>query len=376
MKSKKIIKVLGQIIKWFFLIEMLIFVVIILSEILKSLDDKIYIYFLSTIFCGLIAYVGYRIERFGKSEKKSVVKPISINKESLKEKDVEEFVYKPISIRNSKVSNGKFSYTFKKQVDLFVDNKELAYPQLPGNFQIAANIGKHILDKGGTVSNIYIGGGSTEVSHTGSVAYSNCYMTLDSFIENSMKDLDNAHLEAENEYGSWFSSLDYKYIQIIAKIKEVDIEIEVSCFIQTITVSILLGNSEGFSYLNDLKYQFGAKDYHKGVGTDDFSWDSLLKVFKRTFQLEETKTFFLTSYMNEDGEFIKYSLDVETANDSHYEILPNEIEKLTQVLKEEMKQKYLQSPEVSCIEYLQHHSGWDLIQLLNDHHLIHQQFHY
>lgn len=112
------------------------------------------------------------------------------------------------------------------------------------------------------ITHISIGGGCSEISHTGNVAYENSYSTLDSFVENSMRDIDEAEEKAGEMYGSWFSSLDYKDIIIYAKIKETDITVDVSCFVHWITVKFRLGHgTEGFSYLTDLVRQFGAKNY-------------------------------------------------------------------------------------------------------------------
>ena len=70
--------------------------------------------------------------------------------------------------------------------------------------------------------------------------------------------------------------------------------------------------------------------------------------------------------MNEEGKITKYSLDVETAEDSHYEILPEKMDQLTQILQKKMNQKYLRNPAVSCAYYLQHHDGMDLLALLKE----------
>lgn len=172
-------------------------------------------------------------------------------------------------------------------------------------------------------------------------------------------------------YGSWFTSLDYKDIIIYAKIKETDIIVDVSCFVEHITVKFTLGHgSEGFAYLTDLIQQFGSKNYDQGIGKDKIAWDSSLKIFRRTYQLEESRKYFLSSYMDEDGNFTKYSFDVEMADNSHYEILPEKMEQLVQILKAEMNQKYIGNPAGGCAEYLQHHSGLDLIELLKNNQLI------
>ncbi len=376
-KLKRTLNIFGKILKWFFLFETLMFIIIIFLDFVKFSADEIGAFFLAALFSAGIAFAGYCIERLTKDERKPAagksVSTLNLPREKKPvEKPVEEPVYKPVIDRPGIVSNGEFKYEFRKGADLFADGQEgLAYQELPWNFQIAANLGKHILDNGGLIRNIYIGGGSDEVAHTGAVAYSNGYSSLESFVENCMKDIDSAESGAGREYGIWFSSLDYKFINIYAKIKETDIKVEVSCFVSSITVSIPLENgSEGFPYLADLVSQFGTKDYDQGVGADKIYWDASLKIFQRTYQLEETRTYFLSSYMDVEGNFTKYSFDVETADNAHYEILPEKMEKLTQILKKEMNQKYLRNPAVSCAYYLQHHSGSDLITLLEKHHFI------
>ena len=376
LNEKKILNIIGKILKWFFLFEAACFVMVLLVEIVKLSFDDFGGYFFTALACLLIAFGGYRIERFGRSEKaeETPVKPPlkeepAPKKDLVQEKDsASESVYKPVTDRSGIVSNGNFRYEFRTGEDLFPAGKEgLAYPELPWNFQVAANLGKHMLDTGGVITGISIGGGSTEVSHTGAVAYGNFYATLESFVEKSMQDMEEAEREASMEYGSWFTGLDFKYIIIKAKRNETEIKVEVSCFVPQIWVEISLGHGgEGFAYLADLVREFGAEDFDRGVGADRVLWDTSQKTFRRTYQLEETRTYFLSSFMNEEGTITKYSLDVETAEDSHYEILPEKMAQLTQILQKKMNQKYLRNPAVSCAYFLQHHDGMDLLALLKE----------
>ena len=62
---------------------------------------------------------------------------------------------------------------------------------------------------GGLINRISIGGGCSEASHTGTVAYGNSYGSLEAFVENSMRDIDEAEEEARKMYGSLFSGLDF-----------------------------------------------------------------------------------------------------------------------------------------------------------------------
>ena len=376
LNEKKILNIIGKILKWFFLFEAACFFMVLLVKIVKLSFDDFGGYFFTALACLLIAFGGYRIERFGRSEKaeETPVKPPlkeepAPKKDLVQEKDsASESVYKPVTGRSGIVSNGNFRYEFRTGEDLFPAGKEgLAYPELPWNFQVAANLGKHMLDTGGVITGISIGGGSTEVSHTGAVAYRNFYATLESFVDKSMQDMEEAEREADMEYGSWFTGLDFKYIIIKAKRNETEIKVEVSCFVPQIWVEISLGHGgEGFAYLADLVREFGAEDFDRGVGADRVFWDSSQKTFRRTYQLEETRTYFLSSFMNEEGTITKYSLDVETAEDSHYEILPEKMAQLTQILQKKMNQKYLRNPAVSCAYFLQHHDGMDLLALLKE----------
>ena len=376
LNEKKILNIIGKILKWFFLFEAACFFMVLLVKIVKLSFDDFGGYFFTALACLLIAFGGYRIERFGRSEKaeETPVKPPlkeepAPKKDLVQEKDsASESVYKPVTDRSGIVSNGNFRYEFRTGEDLFPAGKEgLAYPELPWNFQVAANLGKHMLDTGGVITGISIGGGSTEVSHTGAVAYHHFYAALEFFVEKSMQDMEEAEREASMEYGSWFTGLDFKYIIIKAKRNETEIKVEVSCFVPQIWVEISLGHGgEGFAYLADLVREFGAEDFDRGVGADRVFWDSSQKTFRRTYQLEETRTFFLSSFMNEEGTITKYSLDVETAEDSHYEILPEKMAQLTQILQKKMNQKYLRNPAVSCAYFLQHHDGMDLLALLKE----------
>lgn len=358
----------GKILKWFFLVWTLIFADIFLLEAGKVIDGGpgIGCWLLLVLLCGFISFAGYRMEKSGKDVKKPTEKKTVLTDQLPPEKEpTVEPVYKPVIHRRGVVTRDEYLYEFKNGADLFTEEKELAYPELPRNFRVAANIGKHILDIGGSITGIRICGGCTEVSHTGAVAYGNHYGTLASFVENGMKDMEAAEEEAEREYGSWFTALDYNSIDVLAKIKESDIRVEVSCFVSRITVRIPLGKGVArFSYLIDLAERFGPKDYHCGVGADKLSLDPSRKIFRRTYQLEETGTVFLSSDMDEEGTFIKYSLDVEAENEAHYEILPEQMERLWRILKEEMSQKYLPEPAVACAYYLQHHEVRDLIALL------------
>ena len=82
----------------------------------------------------------------------------------------------------------------------------------------------------------------------------------------------------------------------------------------------------------------------------------------------------MVRWMDEEGNFTKYSFDVEMSDASHYEILPEKMEQLVQILKVAMNERYIRNPAAGCAEYLQHHSGLDLIELLKNYQLIENRF--
>lgn len=334
-------------------------------------------YLVLAVGSGVICRLGIRVKSVNAGNEIKKRKQLNESRAADSEEQQKKMkpVYKPVSNRRAIVSDGEFTYEFPIR-DLFPDGKKgLEYQELQWNFQVAANIAKHILDFGGMVKRISILGGCTEIYHTGTVGYGNSYFTLESFVEKSMEDIEAAEKEAIEEYDIWFTSLDCGDLNIDAEIKETDIKVRIS--FMSIKISIGLGNGpEGFLYLMDFVNKFGAEDFDRGVGKDKMFWDSSMKIFRRSYQLEESRTMFLTSYMNEKGDFTKYSVDVETADDSHYEILPENMDKLTQILKEKLSQKYLQSPSVSCAYYLQYHSGGELIALLREYNFINKEFHY
>lgn len=144
---------------------------------------------------------------------------------------------------------------------------------------------------GGQVTGISIGGGCTEVSHTGTVAYGNHYSTLDAFTERCLADLEAAEAEAKAKYGIWFSSLDYHDILLQATLRETALRVEVGCFAPAVTVRFDLGTeSTGFWYLTELVRRFGRPDYDRGAGADRPFWDEAQALFQRTYQLDEAGT--------------------------------------------------------------------------------------
>ena len=90
--EKKILNIVGKILKWFFLFEAACFVMVLLEKIVKLSFDDFGGYFLAALACLLIAFGGYRIERFGRSEKaeKPPVKPPLKEEPAQKKESVQE----------------------------------------------------------------------------------------------------------------------------------------------------------------------------------------------------------------------------------------------------------------------------------------------
>ena len=61
---------------------------------------------------------------------------------------------------------------------------------------------------------------------------------------------------------------------------------------------------------------------------DEEYFDSSIKTYRRIFSLDNEQLFFLSEFSNDQRIIMKYSIDVEKANDSHYEIPVEEMSKL------------------------------------------------
>jgi hypothetical protein len=57
-------------------------------------------------------------------------------------------------------------------------------------------------------------------------------------------------------------------------------------------------------------------------------FDTSLKTHRRKFSLDNKRLFYLTEFSNEQRIILKYSIDIEKANDSHHEISVEEMSKL------------------------------------------------
>jgi hypothetical protein len=67
---------------------------------------------------------------------------------------------------------------------------------------------------------------------------------------------------------------------------------------------------------------------HNKKTPDEVTFDSYLKTYRRIFSLDNEQLIFLSEFSNDQRIIVKYSIDVEKANDSHYEIPVEEMSKL------------------------------------------------
>ncbi|MBQ8264538.1 MAG: hypothetical protein IJY96_07175 [Oscillospiraceae bacterium] len=160
-----------------------------------------------------------------------------------------------------------------------------------------------------------IGGGSDEVSHTGAVAYHASFDTLDSFVYQVDEHYRNAAADAAADYRGWFTGLDYNFI--IMDFKKPGCSLRVHWhsrikFIFSFDVRFLEG--ERLSRMHD--YLFAGKH---AVFADTLRYDRSMHKLRQVIQLDADRRFFLSTFVGENGCVEKLSLDVEEANDRHYE---------------------------------------------------------
>lgn len=82
----------------------------------------------------------------------------------------------------------------------------------PYDIRLCQAVAVFLEERGYTMTRAVIGGGSTEVSHTGAVAYRASYGSAAQFLERGLPDYWAADQEAGAEYGGWFTGLNYQYI--------------------------------------------------------------------------------------------------------------------------------------------------------------------
>lgn len=90
----------------------------------------------------------------------------------------------------------------------------------------------------------------------------------------------------------------------------------------TIRPCIMIKASDSFKYKKyNLDYikSFTGKERTYAVGERYVYHDSVMNEYRLVVQLDETREYFLSVFIREDGSFENYSLDIERASDSHYE---------------------------------------------------------
>jgi hypothetical protein len=90
----------------------------------------------------------------------------------------------------------------------------------------------------------------------------------------------------------------------------------------------------------------------------ELQYDVYTKKTRKRYSLDEKKLHFLSVFYDENGNVDKYSLDVEKANDSHYEIDKDEMAKLIKHLNAELT--------VALRTYFSSHNQWDFEKMLED----------
>ena len=103
------------------------------------------------------------------------------------------------------------------------------------------------------------------------------------------------------------------------------------------------------------------------------SFDPVMKTYRRIYNLDTIRWFFLSEFSDENRNVIKYSLDVEKANDSHYEIDVHNAASLAEIIGCGFQTNDL----VAALTSFLSREGEDgFIKLFEDEGIMLQQFHY
>ena len=105
-------------------------------------------------------------------------------------------------------------------------------------------------------------------------------------------------------------------------------------------------------------------------GSSKIYHDTLMETWRMTIQLEEERIWFLSVFINEDSTFKKYSLDRESASDSHYEFRA-EAEIRKELYQKGDEEKFLHE---ILIAFLKNQSGEELLAVLRPY--ITAQYHF
>lgn len=99
------------------------------------------------------------------------------------------------------------------------------------------DISEFLVSKDFIFKEAYVGGGTTEISHTGTLAYNANYFKLEDFRDNFKKDMEAAQVDAITEYQSW-ATLDYEYIVVALNngLREVKVTLKDKIIIEWLNV--------------------------------------------------------------------------------------------------------------------------------------------
>ena len=103
------------------------------------------------------------------------------------------------------------------------------------------------------------------------------------------------------------------------------------------------------------------------------SFDPVMKTYRRIYSLDTIRWFFLSEFSDENRNVIKYSVDVEKANDSHYEIDASNAARLAEILDCGNQTNELVTALTS---FLSKKGELGFVKLLEDGGIKFQQFHF
>lgn len=103
------------------------------------------------------------------------------------------------------------------------------------------------------------------------------------------------------------------------------------------------------------------------------SFDPVMRTYRRIYNLDAINLFFLSEFSNKKRKIVKYSVDVEKANDSHYIIDTVNIAKLADALHCDNSTNAL-VPKIARLLLDQGENG--LVKFLEDNEIKFEQFHF
>ena len=114
-------------------------------------------------------------------------------------------------------------------------------------------------------------------------------------------------------------------------------------------------------------------EYNTPGGLNKISYDPVLKTYRKVYSLDGISLCFLSEFYTHDRHIIKYSIDIEAADDSHYEIDASQIEKLAINLNVEPDTKGLVT---GLVNFFANNQANDIEQHLNRNSIEFHPYHY